>query len=251
VSNEGAQGPPGVPSERPRTLMPGGGVARRPLHFIVMADQSGGMAGEKMQALNFAVADMLSHLAEWERDQLRAQVLVRVLGFATVCQWHVKDPTPVSEIDYKPLQAVHHGWTNMGVAFRQVAEAIGPGRLENTALNPAILLVTDGRPTDGPGEFDTGLNALMSIPAGRVALRLAMAIGRDADLECLERFIGDPQVPVLVAQDTDEIADRLVAVSVAVSHMSEPSADRGSMAEQILRPAAGFAERFPDADTIV
>jgi uncharacterized protein YegL len=231
--------------------MPGGGVARRPLHFIVMADQSGGMAGEKMQALNFAVADMLSHLAEWERDQLRAQVLVRVLGFATVCQWHVKDPTPVSEIDYKPLQAVHHGWTNMGVAFRQVAEAIGPGRLENTALNPAILLVTDGRPTDGPGEFDTGLNALMSIPAGRVALRLAMAIGRDADLECLERFIGDPQVPVLVAQDTDEIADRLVAVSVAVSHMSEPSADRGSMAEQILRPAAGFAERFPDADTIV
>ncbi|MGO9342842.1 MAG: vWA domain-containing protein [Acidimicrobiales bacterium] len=216
-----------------------------------MADQSGGMAGEKMQALNFAIADMLSHLAEWERDQLRARVLVRVLGFATVCQWHLKDPTPVSEIDYRPLQAVHHGWTNMSSAFRQVADAIGPGRLENTALNPAILLVTDGRPTDGPEEFDAGLDTLMSIPAGRFALRLAMAIGRDADLECLERFIGDPQVPVLVAQDTDEIADRLVAVSVAVSHMSEPAADRGTMAAQILRPAAGSASRSSDTDTIV
>ena len=104
--------------QAPRTLMPGGGVARRPLHFIVMADQSGGMAGEKMQALNFAIADMLSYLAEWERDQLRAQVLVRVLGFATECEWHVKEPSPVSDVDFKPLQAVHHGWTNMGPAFQ-------------------------------------------------------------------------------------------------------------------------------------
>jgi hypothetical protein len=35
--------------------MPGGGVARRPLHFIVMADCSGSMKGEKMQALSYAL----------------------------------------------------------------------------------------------------------------------------------------------------------------------------------------------------
>ncbi len=204
-----------------------------------------------MQALNFAIADMLSHLAEWERDQLRAQVLVRVLGFATVCQWHVKEPTPVQEVNWQPLQAVHHGWTNMGPAFREVAAAIGPGKLENRALNPAILLVTDGRPTDGPGEFDSGLEALTSFRAGHSALRLAMAIGRDADSEYLERFIGDPQVPVLVAENTDEIADRLVAVSIAVSHMSEGAADRGAMARQILRPQVASDPIASDRDTIV
>jgi len=231
--------------------MPGGGVARRPLHFIVMADQSGGMAGEKMQALNFAIADMLSYLAEWERDQLRAQVLVRVLGFATECEWHVKEPTPVSEIDFKPLRAVHHGWTNMAPAFRAVAEAIGPGKLESRALNPAILLVTDGRPTDGPGEFEAGLSALTSFPAGRSALRLAMAIGRDADSEYLERFIGDPQIPVLVAEDIDKIADRLVAVSIAVSHMSEAAADRGAMAERVFIPGPESDNRTSGRETIV
>jgi uncharacterized protein with von Willebrand factor type A (vWA) domain len=37
-------------AETSQILMPGGGVARRPLHFIVMADCSGSMKGEKMQA---------------------------------------------------------------------------------------------------------------------------------------------------------------------------------------------------------
>jgi uncharacterized protein YegL len=216
-----------------------------------MADQSGGMAGEKMQALNFAIADMLSHLAEWERDQLRAQVLVRVLGFATAHEWHIEEPCPVSEINWKPLQAVHRGWTNMGQAFRAVAEAIGPGKLEDRAFNPAILLVTDGRPTDGPGEFDAGLEALTSLPAGHSALRLAMAIGRDADREYLEQFIGDPKVPVLVAENTDEIADRLVAVSIAVSQLSDAVVDRGAMSDQLFTPGTQTGLGSSDRETIV
>jgi hypothetical protein len=39
--------------------MPGGGVARRPLHFIIMGDCSGSMKGPKMQALNTALAQQL------------------------------------------------------------------------------------------------------------------------------------------------------------------------------------------------
>ena len=56
--------------------MPGGGIARRPLHLIILADCSGGMKGEKIQALNYAIADMLPHLEEWEQDQEQAQVFV-------------------------------------------------------------------------------------------------------------------------------------------------------------------------------
>ena len=50
----------------PYPRMPGGGISRRPLHFIILADCSGGMKGEKIQSLNFAIADMLPHLAAWE-----------------------------------------------------------------------------------------------------------------------------------------------------------------------------------------
>ena len=137
-------------------LMPGGGVARRPLHFIVMADQSGGMAGEKMQALNFAIADMLSYLAECgarsvespgARPRARVRHRVRVAREGALCGVGCRlqaTPGRASRLD------------DVGPAFRAVADAIRPGKLENRALNPAILLVTDGRPTDGPGEFDSG-----------------------------------------------------------------------------------------------
>jgi uncharacterized protein YegL len=217
------------------TLMPGGGVARRPLHFIVMADCSGSMKGEKMQALNFALRSMLPHLIDWERDQLQAQLLIRILAFASTPQWCVPDPIPVAELSsrWRNLEYVPMGRTNMGPAFRAVADALRPEQLERRALRPAILLVTDGLPTDPPGGFESGLASLLELAAGRSALRLAVAIGRDANSEPLDRF-RSPEVPVLVAGGTDEIADRLVTASIAVSRMSEVGADRAALAVQLI-----------------
>ncbi|GAC1362970.1 MAG: hypothetical protein NVSMB32_04000 [Actinomycetota bacterium] len=226
------------------TIMPGGGISRRPLHFIILADCSGSMwgeGGEKIQALNFAIADMLPHLAAWEESQELAHVLVRVLSFADVPVWHVPEPTPLAKLRWKALARVRQGRTNMGPAFEAVAEVLGPGRLEKRALRPALLLITDGLPTDPPGRFEAGLEALMATAAGRSALRLAVAIGRDASSDALNRFIGDPAVPVLVADNTDQIAERLVAASLALSRMSEVGADRGAIANQLLVPQAGVS----------
>jgi uncharacterized protein YegL len=232
------------------TLMPGGGVARRPLHFIVLADCSGSMKGENMQALNYALRSMLPHLVDWERDQLQAQLLIRILAFATAPRWYVANPLPVAQLSahWRNLEYTPMGRTNMGPAFRAVAEVLSPDRLERRALRPAILLVTDGLPTDPPGGFESGLAALMDTAAGRSALRLAVAIGRDANSEPLDRF-RSPEVPVLVADGTDEIADRLVTASIAVSRMSEIGADRGAVAEQlnIAEPASRSQHGVPAA----
>jgi uncharacterized protein YegL len=130
-------------------------------------------------------------------------------------------------LEYMPM-----GRTNMGPAFRAVADVLTPDRLERRALRPAILLVTDGLPTDPPGGFESGLASLLEIAAGRSALRLAVAIGRDANSEPLDRF-RSPEVPVLVADGTDEIADRLVTASIAVSRMSEIGVNRNALAEQL------------------
>ena len=39
---------------------------------------------------------------------------------------------------------------------REVSEVLGPGKLERRALRPAILLITEGLPTDPPGGFEAG-----------------------------------------------------------------------------------------------
>ena len=235
----------------PTAQMPGGGVSRRPLHFIILADCSGGMKGEKIQALNYAIADMMPHLADWERDQEQAQVFVRVVAFATSPRWHIPDPVPVASLRWKPLQPVPRGLTNMGAAFALVAEALAPGRIERKALRPALLLITDGLATDPPGKFEAGLATLMAQPAGRAALRLSIAIGRDAQSDALNRFIGDPSVPVLVANGTEDIADRLVAASLAVSRMSEVGADRTAVARRLFGLPEGAPSGIFDQDTII
>jgi uncharacterized protein YegL len=234
-----------------QTLMPGGGVAKRPLPFIVVADCSGSMKGEKMQALNYALRSMLPHLVAWERDQVQAQLLVRVLAFATVPHWHVRDPLPVADLldGWRNLAYVQQGRTNMGPAFRAAAEVLGPGQLARRALRPAILLITDGLPTDPPGGFETGLGELLSTPAGRSALRVGVAIGRDANSEPLNRF-RSPDTPILVADSTDDIVERLVAASIAVSRLSEVGADAGALAQTLMQPATGPGPG-PDDDSIL
>ena len=191
-------------------------IPRRPLHLIILADCSGGMKGEKINALNYAIVNVMNHLAAWERDQDQAQVLVRAIAFATTPWWHMPDPQPVTELRWKLLKAVPGGLTNMGPAFALAAEALAPGQIEHHALRSAMLLITDGLPTDPPGDFEAGLASLMAQPAGKAALRLSIAIGRDAQSEALVRFIGDPSVPVLVAGSTEDIVDRLEAASRAV-----------------------------------
>ena len=229
----------------------GGGISRRPLHFIILADCSGGMKGEKIQALNYAIADIMPRLAAWERDQEQAQVFIRAIAFATEPRWHIPDPQPVVGLHWKPLQPVTKGLTNMGPAFAMAAEALAPDRIERRALRPALLLVTDGLATDPPGGFEAGLATLMAQPAGRAALRLSIAIGRDSQSAALDRFIGDPSVPVLVADSTEDIADRLVAASLAVSRMSEVGADRSALARRLFGTPQDVPSRIFDQDTII
>ncbi len=91
-----------------------------------------------------------------------------------------------------------------------------------------IVVISDGQPTD---DFDAGLAALMDQPWGRRAVRLAIAIGRDADLDVLQRFIGDPAIRPFAAKDPDQLAYLVRFVSTAASRLaSNPTGEEGSTA---------------------
>jgi hypothetical protein len=105
--------------------------------------------------------------------------------------------------------------------------------------------------TDPPGGFQAGLDRLMSGHAGRSAIRLAVAIGRDAKSEALNQFIGDPEIPVLVADNPEDITDRLVAVSIALSRMSEAGADRKMITRRLFGPQRASDPGVFGRDTII
>ncbi|MEB3307858.1 MAG: tellurium resistance protein [Cyanobacteriota bacterium] len=161
-------------------------LANRPLHFFYLCDGSGSMAAQgKMQALNQAIRQSLPGMARVARDNPEARVLVRALSFADRARWHIAEPTPVDQLEWRDLQA--GGCTAMGEALILVAEQLRSPPMEDRALPPVLVLISDGQPTD---DFEAGLACLMQLPWARKAVRLAIAMGHDADLEVLQQFIG-------------------------------------------------------------
>jgi uncharacterized protein YegL len=163
-------------------------LSRRPLHFIYLCDCSGSMqASGKMQALNQAIRQSLPEMVQVSQQNPEAQIMVRVLSFADRALWHLGTPTPVDQVlqQWRDLEA--SGLTAMGQAMEQLASVLQTPPMDQRALPPVLVLISDGAPTD---DYLGGLRTLMAEPWAAKAVRLAIAIGHDADLEVLQQFIG-------------------------------------------------------------
>jgi uncharacterized protein YegL len=168
---------PGFPNVR---------LSNRPLHFFYLCDCSGSMAAQgKMQSLNQAIRQSLPGMARVARENPEARVLVRAVAFSDQACWHIAAPTPVEELQWRDLEP--SGITAMGAALKLVAEQLTTPPMEERALPPVLVLISDGQPTD---DFESGLARLMHEPWAQKAVRLAIALGHDADLDVLQQFIG-------------------------------------------------------------
>ena len=179
---------------------PGGELASRPLHFIFLADCSGSMTGQKINSLNTAIREAIPHMREVAKDNVNAEVLVRAIRFSSGAQWHLSQTTPVESFTWVDLTA--DGVTDMGKALSMVAEQMRIPPMPDRALPPVLVLVSDGQPTD---DFNSGLQALLAQNWGRKAVRLAIAMGEDADHEVLEKFIGNPEIKPLQANNPESL----------------------------------------------
>ncbi len=132
---------------------PGGELATRPLHFIWIADCSGSMGVDgKIQKLNMSIREAIPFMRQVADENPNAEVLVRALRFSSGAQWHVSQPTPVSEFKWTDLAA--EGVTDMGGALRMIADQLKMPPMTDRALRPVLVLLADGQPTD---DFSEGL----------------------------------------------------------------------------------------------
>jgi uncharacterized protein YegL len=207
------------------TFRPGARLARRPLHFIFLLDGSGSMDVDgKIEALNIAIEEALPHLAELAEQNPFVDLLVRAIVFADGARWHLAQPTPVAEVRWPKVFA--GGFTDLGAALTEVATVLRVPPMEARAFPPVLVVISDGRPTD---DFEAGLAVLLEQPWGARAVRLAIAVGQDADLDVLNRFIGDPQIAPFTAHDPEQLAYLVRFASTAASRLaSSPAVDEPS-----------------------
>jgi len=208
---------------------PGEALAARPLQFIFLADCSGSMnINGKIQALNHAIRESIPHMQQSAGENPHAEVQVRALKFSSGASWHLGQPTPVK--DFKWVDLTADGVTDMGRALKMVAAELKMDRMPERGLPPVLVLATDGQPTDN---FDEGLQALLNEPWGKRAVRIGIAIGEDADQEVLKQFVANSEIPVLSANNPDQLINYIRWVSTQVvkaasAPPSKPDGDRSS-----------------------
>ncbi len=192
--------------------LPGGAISNRPLHFIWLCDCSGSMSiNGKIEVLNRAIRESLPEMKRVANDNPNANVLVRAIKFSDSAQWHVPTETPVNSFNWTDLTA--GGLTDMGKALLLLAEQLKMPPMTDRALPPVLVLISDGQPTD---DFDTGLRALMNEPWGKKAVRIAIAVGQDADKDTLQKFINHPELRPLEANNAETLVRYIKWASTAV-----------------------------------
>ncbi len=211
--------------------LPGGALATRDVHFFWLLDGSTSMAGEKVQSLNFAVADAIPEMRRAAAKNPNARVLVNALRFGTDIQWvgqggdlSADPPEPITLPDFQWADYIRaDGETAMGAAFAATADELQRLAPKGRFFPPVIILVTDGYATD---EYQPGLAALLETPLGKAATRLAIGVGNEVDFECFEQFASDPELPPLHASEAYKLPELIRWASVtAIARSSRPSSE--------------------------
>ncbi len=227
-------------------------VAREPraLPIFVLADTSGSMSGEKINALNLALREMLESLRN--ADDIRGKFQMSVVAFGG----DVQVVHPLEDIENVILPELGaEGTTPMGQAFEVVKEMIEDKDIvPSRSYAPTIVLISDGIPTDCPESFLaarnysawTPLNDLGSGDRSSKSQRLALGIGADADYEMLKAFINNPEIPVLKANNAVGIREffRWVTMST-IARMNSINPNENS----IVAPLSLF--ELDDEDIII
>lgn len=220
---------------------PGAKIATRPLHFIVMADCSGSMAADgKMHALNNALRETVPHLVDIAEQNPHADLLIRVVRFATGADWHVGEPTPAADFRWVDLEA--GGYTDLGAALDLVSAELEVPPMEARALPPAIVLISDGMPTD---DWQAALDRLLRLPWGQRSVRTAVAIGRDAARDVLAEFVTDKEIGPVSANNPEQLVRLIRWASTQVGKAASLTAPESGVAP------AGPVPFADDDDSVV
>lgn len=213
--------------------LPLANVSRRQLNIIFAVDCSGSMAGEKINSLNMAMRIAEKDLRKAAASNISVDVMVRVLRFSTGAQWHIEGPIPVADFEWTDL-TVDRGETDMGSALAMIAEILPTLSTTARQVPPLIVLISDGYPSD---DFEGGRKALMATEAGAKAVREAIAIGSDVDMETLQQFIADPRFQPLQAHNAAQIVDHIRWVSSELLSQHSQGTELQARLQKAERPS--------------
>lgn len=207
-------------------------MPRRTMHLFFLVDTSGSMRGEKIGAVNDAILNVIPIVHQISEGNADAEIKVAALKFSDGCVWLYDEAKDANDFEWIPQTAI--GGTDLGEACKTLEKVLhqkngwmGSG---SGSFAPVFILLSDGGPTD---DFDSGVDKLWKNNWFIHGIKIAIAIGNDADTNVLAKFTGTIE-RVIQVHDVESLKNviRYVTVtSTTIGSKSSTTAKDGVNAE--------------------
>ncbi len=223
-------------------------VPRRTMTLFFVIDTSGSMEGNKIGAVNDAVVNVLPMLDEISQTNPDAEIKVAALEFSSGTKWLYNEPKLASEFVWQDVRA--GGLTSLGAACAELSSKLsrsGYMQAASGSFAPAIILLSDGGPTD---DFQSGLAKLKANNWFKAAIKVAIAIGDDADKDVLKDFTGSSEA-VFTVHNIEALKQIIRVVAVTSSQIGSKSSTAGDVTkqDQVIKDVTDAVQDIQGADS--
>ena len=224
-------------------------IPRRKMTLFFMIDTSGSMVGSKIGSVNDAIENVLPMIGEISDENPDAEINVAALEFSTGTHWLYDEPKEAKEFIWQKVEA--DGLTSLGEACEELNKKLsrngGFMSSPSGCFAPAIILLSDGGPTDN---FEGGLRSLQGNSWYKNAIKIAIAIGDDADKEVLKQFTGSSEA-VMSVHNIDGLKKviRIIAITACQIGSKSTSATDTTKQEQVIEEVNKAAADVDGAET--
>lgn len=196
----------------------------KPLPVLLLLDVSKSMRGGKIESLKLAVQEMIEAFSH-----LETEIQMSAITFGKSLEQPF-DFTPCTQLTMPDLTA--DGMTPLGPALEAAYDIFTiDGNVPRPCFVPVVVLVSDGKPDKG---WEEPLKKFVSDEKTSKIKRIAVAIGVDADVNVLKKFVEGSTNQVYEAEDAPSIPAAFqnvttfvvgVAKKVTVPRQKAPEAD--------------------------
>ncbi|MDR1804553.1 MAG: VWA domain-containing protein [Treponema sp.] len=198
-------------------------IPRRTMVLFFVIDTSGSMDGSKIGSVNSAIEEVIPDIKEVSDENADAQIKIAALEFSSGARWiTATGPVEIEQFRWNDLEAA--GVTDFGDACKALNDKLSTKAFMREATGsfaPAIFLLSDGEPTDN---WQDALAALKQNNWFKAAVKVAIAIGDDANKDVLKEFTGTMEA-VLEVHNRAMLKKMIKFVSVRASQVASRSSN--------------------------
>ncbi len=221
-------------------------IVKRQMVIFFIIDTSGSMRGTKISIVNQAIRDVIPELVSAGGSDVNLKVAC--LEFSSGCEWMYPAPIAAESFTWQEVQA--DGVTDFGMACKELNDKLSKDAFltaPSGSVAPVLFLMSDGEPTD---DYRSGLNKLKSNNWYKYAIKVALAIGDDANKEVLKDFTGNIEA-VITSHTPESLRKWIRKVSVTSSQVgskSQPASngDIKSKQDQMIDQIKDIEQSDPD-----